>query len=120
VKVFLDLLARVDVARHQEVLVSMPKFKWSREVKNLECSINYDARGFGFNRGKGKSALAVVEWFMGLVGWFLLGCLSFLLFLGFAGAFSFFFFFLVLVSFCYAYCMLRSAIMLFINFSTSL
>jgi hypothetical protein len=57
---FLDLLAQIDVAQHQEVSVSTPKFKGSREVKNLECSINYDARGFGFSRGKGKSALVVV------------------------------------------------------------
>jgi len=57
---FLDLLAQIDVTQHQEVLVSTPKFKGSREVKNLECSINFDARSFGSSRGKGKSALAVV------------------------------------------------------------
>jgi hypothetical protein len=33
---FLDLLAQIDVAQHQEVSVSIPKFKESREVKNLE------------------------------------------------------------------------------------
>jgi len=56
----LDLLAQVNEAKRQEVSVSTLKFKGSREVKNLECSINYDARGFGFSRGKGKSALVVV------------------------------------------------------------
>jgi hypothetical protein len=29
-------------------------------VKNLEYLINYDARGFGLSRGKGKRALAVM------------------------------------------------------------
>jgi hypothetical protein len=53
-------MAQIDVTQYQEVSVSTPKFKGSREVKNLECSINYDARGFGFSRGKGKSALVVV------------------------------------------------------------
>jgi hypothetical protein len=48
------------VAQYQEVLVSTLKSKGSRDVKNLECSINYDARGFGYRRGKGKSAIAVV------------------------------------------------------------
>jgi hypothetical protein len=57
---FLDLLAQIDVAQHQEVSVSIPKFKESREVKNLECLINYDARGFCSSQGKCKSALAVV------------------------------------------------------------
>jgi len=40
VKGFLELLAQVDEEQHQEVLVSTPKFKGSREVKNLECLIN--------------------------------------------------------------------------------
>jgi hypothetical protein len=60
VKGFLDLLAQIDVAQYQEVSVSTFKFKGSREVKNSERSINYDARSFGSSRGKGKSALAVV------------------------------------------------------------
>jgi hypothetical protein len=28
--------------------------KWKREVKNLECSINFDARGMGSSRDRGK------------------------------------------------------------------
>jgi hypothetical protein len=59
-KGFLDLLAQIDVAQHQEVSMSTPKSKRSRDVKNFECLINYDARSFGSRRGKGKSALAVV------------------------------------------------------------
>jgi hypothetical protein len=47
VRGFLDLLAQIDVAQHQEVSVSTPKFKGSREVKNLVCLINYDARAKG-------------------------------------------------------------------------
>jgi hypothetical protein len=35
VKVFLDLFSQTDVAQHQEVSISTPKFKGSREVKNL-------------------------------------------------------------------------------------
>jgi hypothetical protein len=35
VKGFLDLLAQIDVVQHQEVLVSTPKFRGSKEMKNL-------------------------------------------------------------------------------------
>jgi hypothetical protein len=31
-----------------------------RELKNLECSINFNARGFGFSQGKGKRTLDVM------------------------------------------------------------
>jgi hypothetical protein len=41
----------------QEAAVSTSKFKGSREVKNLECTINYDARGFGSSRGKARGPL---------------------------------------------------------------
>jgi hypothetical protein len=60
VKGFLELLAHVDEEQRQEVSISTPKFKGSREVKNLDCSINYDARGFGSSRAKHKSAIAVM------------------------------------------------------------
>jgi hypothetical protein len=40
----------------QEALVSTSKFKGSREV-NLECTINYDARGFGSSLGKARGPL---------------------------------------------------------------
>jgi hypothetical protein len=51
---FLDFMTLIDAEHRLEALVSASKFKGSREVKNLECSINYDARGFGSSRGKAK------------------------------------------------------------------
>jgi hypothetical protein len=57
VKGFLDLMAQVDVEQCQEASVSTSKFKGSCEVKNLECTINYDARGFGSSRGKARGPL---------------------------------------------------------------
>jgi hypothetical protein len=42
------------------VLVISPKPKRSREVKNLECSFNFVARGVCSSRGKGKGTLAVM------------------------------------------------------------
>jgi len=42
------------------VLVFSPKPKGSREVKNLEYSINFDAMGVRSSRGKGKGTLAVM------------------------------------------------------------
>jgi hypothetical protein len=57
VKGFLDFMAQVTVEQRQEAPVSTSKFKRSREVKNLECTINYDARGFGSSRGKARGPL---------------------------------------------------------------
>lgn len=54
VKGFLDFMTCVDAEHRLEASVSSSKFKGSREVKNLECSINYDARGLGSSRGKAK------------------------------------------------------------------
>jgi hypothetical protein len=54
VKGFLDFMTRIDAEHRLEASVSSSKFKGSREVKNLECSINYDARGLGSSRGKAK------------------------------------------------------------------
>jgi hypothetical protein len=54
VKGFVDFMTLIDAEHRLEALVSSSKFKGSREVKNLECSINYDARGFGSSRGKAK------------------------------------------------------------------
>jgi hypothetical protein len=54
---------------------------------------------------------------LSFVGWFLLGCLGFLLFLGFTGSvFPLSSFFSVLVSFLDTSCMLRGAFMLFTKF----
>jgi hypothetical protein len=47
VKGFLYFMTIIDAEHHLDAQVSSPKFKGSRKMKNLECSINYDARGFG-------------------------------------------------------------------------
>jgi hypothetical protein len=52
-KKLLDLLTVLEEERH-EVLVSPPKPKGRRELKNLECSIDFDARDDYSSRGKGK------------------------------------------------------------------
>jgi hypothetical protein len=49
VKGFVDFMTLIDAEHRLEA-----SFKKSRVVKNLECSINYDARGFGSSRGKAK------------------------------------------------------------------
>lgn len=59
-KVFLDNLALIDEGQRQEVSVSSSKLKGYRELKNLKCSINFEARGVGSSREKGKRARAVV------------------------------------------------------------
>jgi len=45
VKGFVDFMTLIDTEHRLEASISSSKFKGSREVKNLECSINYDARG---------------------------------------------------------------------------
>jgi hypothetical protein len=56
-KAFLDFMALIYAKHRLEAPVPTPKFKGCREVKNLECTINYDARGFGFSRGKARGPL---------------------------------------------------------------
>jgi len=56
----LNFLALVDEGQCQEVFVSTSKQKGKRKLKNLECSIDSDARGVGSSRVKGMRALAVV------------------------------------------------------------
>jgi hypothetical protein len=41
---FLDVMAQVVEGKRLEVPVSTPKIKGNRELHNLECDINYDAR----------------------------------------------------------------------------
>lgn len=48
---FLDFLTLVDEEQNS---VCTPKKKMNREVNNLECSINFDARGVGSSRFRGK------------------------------------------------------------------
>jgi hypothetical protein len=50
---FLDFLTLVDERQTQNSIPS-PKKKGNREVKNLECSTNFDARGVGSSRVRGK------------------------------------------------------------------
>jgi hypothetical protein len=50
-KGFLDLLTLVDEGQY---FVSALKKKGKREVNNLECSINFDARGVGSSQVRGK------------------------------------------------------------------
>jgi hypothetical protein len=57
VKGFLHFMAKIDAEQCQEAPVSTSKFKGSREVKNLGCTINYDARVFGSSRGKARGPL---------------------------------------------------------------
>jgi len=59
VKGFLDVMSQVVEGQHLEVPVSTPKIKGNREIHNLECDINSDARSLGSTRGKSKRALAV-------------------------------------------------------------
>lgn len=54
---FLDFMALIDAEHRLEAPVPSPKFKGCREVKNLDCTINYDARGFGSSRGKARGPL---------------------------------------------------------------
>jgi hypothetical protein len=42
------------------VLVISPKPEWSREVKNLECLINFVTRGVRSSQGKDKGTLVVM------------------------------------------------------------
>jgi hypothetical protein len=55
VKGFLDFMAQVDAEQRQEAPVSTFKFKGSREVKNLECTINFEDKGFGSSRASTSS-----------------------------------------------------------------
>jgi hypothetical protein len=54
IKGFLDVMVQVVEGQHFEVPVSTPKVKGNRELHNLECDINYDARSLGSTRSKTK------------------------------------------------------------------
>jgi len=60
VKGFLDVMAQVVEGQRLEVTVFTPKNKGNRELHNLECDINYDARSLGSTWGKSKRALDVM------------------------------------------------------------
>jgi hypothetical protein len=63
-KGFWDLMSKIDEEHLQEFSISTPKCNGRREVKNLECSINYDVRGFGSSRVKAREPLllCIVLW----------------------------------------------------------
>jgi hypothetical protein len=58
-KRLLDFLSVLEEGHRHEVVAFVPKTKGRRELKNLECSINFDARGDCSSRGKGKRVLSV-------------------------------------------------------------
>ena len=58
-KRLLDLLLVLEEGQRHEVVASMPKMEGRMELKNLECSINFDARGDSSCPGKGKRVLSV-------------------------------------------------------------
>jgi hypothetical protein len=83
-------MAQIDMEQHQEVSFFTLKFKGSRGVKNLQCSINYDARDFGSSRDKGKECPCcgvMVSKFCGLVP---VGVFGFAFVFGFCRCFFFF------------------------------
>jgi hypothetical protein len=59
VKGFLDVMAQVVEGQRLEVLVSTPKVKGNRELHNLECDINYNARSLDSTRNKSKRVVVM-------------------------------------------------------------
>jgi hypothetical protein len=53
-KRLLNLFSNIEENRDYEEGVSVSNSKWRMELKNLECSINFEARGCGSSRVKGK------------------------------------------------------------------
>ena len=53
-------MAQVDKGLRHEVPFFTPKLKGRRELKNLECSINFDGRSCGSCQGESKKALAMM------------------------------------------------------------
>ena len=54
-----DLFSVIKEGRYLEDGVSVSKPKGKRELKILECSLNFDAGGSGSSRRKGKTVLRV-------------------------------------------------------------
>jgi hypothetical protein len=57
-KKLMDLLTELEEKHGHEVLVSPSEPEGRRELKNLECPINFDARGVCSSRGKGMTVLS--------------------------------------------------------------
>jgi hypothetical protein len=51
----LTLLTAIEKEHRREELASLSNFKGYRELKNLECSINYDAKGVSSSCEKSKA-----------------------------------------------------------------
>jgi hypothetical protein len=58
-KRFLDLMSVIEKGQHRVNGGSVSKPKGWRELKNLECSLNFDVGGIGSNRGKNRASLRV-------------------------------------------------------------
>jgi hypothetical protein len=56
---FIDILSVLEEGQHREDKDSVSKPKRWREQKNLECSINFDARGNGSSWDKSRASLQV-------------------------------------------------------------
>jgi hypothetical protein len=53
-KRLLNLFSVMEADRYREEGVFVSNTKGKRELKNLECSINFEARGSSFSRVKGR------------------------------------------------------------------
>jgi hypothetical protein len=58
-KRFLDLMSVIEEGQHRVDGGSVLKPKGWRELKNLECSLNFDVGGIGSSRGKNKACMRV-------------------------------------------------------------
>jgi hypothetical protein len=58
-KRFLDLMSVIEEGQHRVDGGFVLKPKGWRELKNLECSLNYDVGGIGSSRGKNRACMRV-------------------------------------------------------------
>jgi hypothetical protein len=58
-KRFLDLMSEIEEGQHRVDGGSVLKPKGWRELKNLECSLNFDVGSIGSSRGKNKMCMRV-------------------------------------------------------------
>jgi hypothetical protein len=58
-KRFLDLMSEIEEGQHRVDGGSVLKPKGWRELKNLECSLNFDVGSIGSSRGKNKTCMRV-------------------------------------------------------------
>ncbi|GLT54072.1 hypothetical protein SLA2020_273030 [Shorea laevis] len=58
-KIFLDLMSVIEKGQHRVDGGSVSKPKGWRELKNLECSLNFDVGDIGSNRSKNRASLRV-------------------------------------------------------------